>query len=81
MDARPDAIALPGACGLLYAYLARGGTAAGVRAGRSYVDVGTLHGYREAIALLSGAPQHAGEPTEDQPDESAAEPVTQPLGA
>jgi hypothetical protein len=52
-----------------------------VRAGRAYVDVGTLHGYREAIALLSGAPQHAGEPTEDQPDESAAEPVTQPLGA
>ena len=24
------------------------------RAGRAYVDVGTLHGYREAIRLLSG---------------------------
>jgi hypothetical protein len=24
-----------------------------VRAGESYVDVGTLHGYREAIRLLS----------------------------
>jgi hypothetical protein len=28
-----------------------------VRAGRSYVDVGTLHGYREAIRLLSSTPQ------------------------
>jgi hypothetical protein len=25
-----------------------------VRAGRSYVDVGTLHGYREAMRALSG---------------------------
>lgn len=33
-------------------YLARGGQAVGVRAGTSYVDVGTLHGYREAITLL-----------------------------
>jgi glucose-1-phosphate thymidylyltransferase len=66
---------------LVNAYLAGGGTATGVRAGRSYVDVGTLHGYREAIALLSGAPQHAGKPAEGQPDESAAERVTQPLGA
>ena len=34
-------------------WLARGGSAIGVRAGESYVDVGTLHGYREAIQLLS----------------------------
>ena len=27
----------------------------GVRAGESYVDVGTLHGYREAIRLLGAA--------------------------
>jgi glucose-1-phosphate thymidylyltransferase len=33
-------------------WLARGGQARGVRAGESYVDVGTLHGYREAIQLL-----------------------------
>ena len=26
----------------------------GVRAGESYVDVGTLNGYREAMTLLSG---------------------------
>jgi dTDP-glucose pyrophosphorylase len=35
-------------------YLARGGRAEGVRAGVSYVDVGTLHGYREALGLLQG---------------------------
>jgi dTDP-glucose pyrophosphorylase len=34
-------------------WLARGGKARGVRAGTHYVDVGTLHGYREAIALLA----------------------------
>lgn len=38
---------------LVNAYLARGGRAKGVRAGQAYVDVGTLHGYREAIRLLS----------------------------
>jgi dTDP-glucose pyrophosphorylase len=37
---------------LVNAYLARGGRATGVRAGESYVDVGTLHGYREANQLL-----------------------------
>lgn len=38
---------------LVNAYLARGGRATAVRAGEAYVDVGTLHGYREAIALLA----------------------------
>jgi glucose-1-phosphate thymidylyltransferase len=38
---------------LVNAWLARGGEAIGVRAGESYVDVGTLHGYREAIKVLS----------------------------
>jgi glucose-1-phosphate thymidylyltransferase len=37
---------------LVNAYLALGGHATGVRAGQSYVDVGTLHGYREATQLL-----------------------------
>lgn len=37
---------------LVNAYLAAGGTAVGIRAGEAYVDVGTLNGYREAIALL-----------------------------
>ena len=38
---------------LVNAYLAAGGAAVGVKAGTAYVDVGTLNGYREAIALLS----------------------------
>jgi dTDP-glucose pyrophosphorylase len=42
---------------LVNAYLAAGGIARGIRAGQSYVDVGTLHGYREAIRLLSAEPQ------------------------
>jgi dTDP-glucose pyrophosphorylase len=37
---------------LINAWLDRGGRAVGVRAGRAYVDVGTLHGYREATSLL-----------------------------
>ncbi len=39
---------------LVNAWLERGGTAKGVRAGEAYVDVGTLHGYREALRLLEG---------------------------
>jgi dTDP-glucose pyrophosphorylase len=46
---------------LVNAWLERGGEAVGVRAGRSYVDVGTLHGYREAIALLSDAAASSGD--------------------
>ncbi|MGI8772505.1 MAG: nucleotidyltransferase family protein [Acidobacteriaceae bacterium] len=38
---------------LVNAYLAKGGRAVGVRAGEAYVDVGTLHGYREATRLLN----------------------------
>jgi glucose-1-phosphate thymidylyltransferase len=41
---------------LVNEYLARGGRAEGVRAGESYVDVGTLNGYREAIKLLGAQP-------------------------
>ena len=37
---------------LVNAWLARGGTASGVRAGTAYVDVGTLNGYRAALELL-----------------------------
>ena len=41
---------------LVNQYLALGGTAVGVKAGSSYVDVGTLHGYREAVRLLEDQP-------------------------
>ncbi len=40
---------------LVNAWLQRGGDALGVRAGESYVDVGTLNGYREAMRLLGDA--------------------------
>jgi glucose-1-phosphate thymidylyltransferase len=42
---------------LVNAYLAQGGEVVGIKAGKSYVDVGTLHGYRSAIRLLSDAAQ------------------------
>lgn len=57
---------------LVNAYLACGGRAQGVRAGRAYVDVGTLRGYREAIRLLGGAKDGAmfdASSTEETPDE------------
>jgi dTDP-glucose pyrophosphorylase len=37
---------------LVNAYLAMGGAVQGVKRGEMYVDVGTLHGYREAIRIL-----------------------------
>lgn len=55
---------------LVNAWLAGGGRAAAVRAGRSYVDVGTVRGYREAIRLL-------GEPGAGRPREES---VTEPAG-
>jgi glucose-1-phosphate thymidylyltransferase len=41
---------------LVNAYLERGGSACAVYAGRAYVDVGTVNGYREAMQLLSSLP-------------------------
>lgn len=41
---------------LVNAWIERGGEARGVRAGESYVDVGTLNGYREALQLLGARP-------------------------
>jgi dTDP-glucose pyrophosphorylase len=38
---------------LINAYLLAGGTALGIKAGAAYVDVGTLNGYRAAMALLA----------------------------
>jgi glucose-1-phosphate thymidylyltransferase len=39
---------------LVNAYLLAGGAAAGIKVNGSYLDVGTLHGYRAAIANLEG---------------------------
>ena len=38
---------------LVNEYIARGGVAFGLKQGDVYVDVGTLHGYREAIRVLT----------------------------
>lgn len=64
---------------LVNAYLKEGGRAIGVRAGDAYVDVGTLHGYREATRLLSesskstGASDTEGSPwTAPQPRKASA---------
>jgi dTDP-glucose pyrophosphorylase len=53
---------------LINAYIARGGQACGVRAGEAYVDVGTLNGYREAIALLSTGPYSGDQAHRDRFD-------------
>lgn len=42
---------------LVNAWIARGGEAWSAPLGEGYVDVGTLNGYREALRLLSHAPQ------------------------
>lgn len=44
---------------LVNAWIELGGEAVGVRAGERYVDVGTLNGYREALALLAKIPAAA----------------------
>jgi glucose-1-phosphate thymidylyltransferase len=46
---------------LVNSYLDAGGSALGIKAGESYVDVGTINGYRTAIALLA-ASQDGAEP-------------------
>ena len=42
---------------LINAWLAEGGEAAGIRAGESYLDVGTLDGYRTAMQTLHAKPE------------------------
>ncbi len=63
---------------LINAFVEKGGRAQGIRAGKSYVDIGTLHGYRSAINLLSNG---RGE----SPDQGSGEagvwcpPATKPI--
>jgi glucose-1-phosphate thymidylyltransferase len=38
---------------LVNAYIANGGSAFGIKKGETYVDVGTLHGYRHALRVLT----------------------------
>jgi glucose-1-phosphate thymidylyltransferase len=46
---------------LVNAWLAAGGAATAVPAGQAYVDVGTLHGWHEALALLRARAGGGGE--------------------
>jgi tRNA (mo5U34)-methyltransferase len=46
---------------LVNAYIQQGGRAVGVRAGEAYVDVGTVHGYRQALTLLASRNPRAEE--------------------
>jgi dTDP-glucose pyrophosphorylase len=55
---------------LVNEWLARGGEALGVRAGETYVDVGTLHGYHEAIEALR-AQERQTERLGDPPERGA----------
>ncbi len=81
---------------LVNAWIQQGGRAVGVRAGEAYVDVGTVHGYREALSLLGlrtkredpAAPRptticsHAGEPLAVEPGAAGASlPWSPALGA
>jgi dTDP-glucose pyrophosphorylase len=52
---------------LINAYLAAGGHAVGIRSGRAYVDVGTLHGYRAALRLLSQMQRNGSISRKDRP--------------
>lgn len=58
---------------LVNAYLDQGGVALGVRAGEAYVDVGTLHGYRAAMALLQDMDHATVEPLPWLPGRSLAD--------
>jgi glucose-1-phosphate thymidylyltransferase len=55
---------------LVNAYLARGAEARAVTAGESYVDIGTLHGYRHAIQLLSDMARNQPRMQSDQREAS-----------
>jgi tRNA (mo5U34)-methyltransferase len=61
---------------LVNAYLERGGRALGIRRGESYVDVGTLQGYRHAVALLGNQTSTSSpSPSGNEPSSSGNEPL------
>jgi dTDP-glucose pyrophosphorylase len=58
---------------LVTAWLGRGGVARGVPAGEAYVDVGTVHGYHEALqALRRHERERAAQPPRDGEDAAPA---------
>jgi tRNA (mo5U34)-methyltransferase len=77
---------------LVNAWIQQGGHAVGVRKGEAYVDVGTVHGYREALKLLAARSErseatgprptticsNAGEPLAVEPGRPPASPPWSP---
>lgn len=56
---------------LVNAYLETGGHAYGIARGREYVDVGTIHGYHQAVQLLARSPGvHDGAERAEAPAEA-----------
>ena len=53
---------------LVNAWIADGGEAVGVKAGKEYVDVGTLHGYRHAMQMLAAQSLHETNGVESEPE-------------
>ena len=60
---------------LVNSYLADGGSGVGIKAGDSYVDVGTIDGYRRAIALLAATSENDTRRSE-LPAASTSEPMS-----
>jgi dTDP-glucose pyrophosphorylase len=62
---------------LVNAWLERGGDAHAVRAGEAYVDVGTLHGYHEALQLLRAQERvrHVREQAEAEDEDGQLRPM------
>lgn len=56
---------------LVNAYIAQGGRAIGCKRGHAYVDVGTLHGYRAAMMMLSEMHRHDTHGTIDRQTHAA----------
>lgn len=59
---------------LVNAYIAGGGIVRGIKAGESYVDVGTFNGYRAALGLLAARAAPAADPDPRTPTTGADRP-------
>jgi glucose-1-phosphate thymidylyltransferase len=65
---------------LINAYIATGGEARGVRAGHTYVDVGTLNGYRDAMHVLDREQRSRSTSVGDAPERPLTRSEVQSVG-
>jgi dTDP-glucose pyrophosphorylase len=63
---------------LVNAYIASGAEVAAVPAGKSYVDIGTLHGYHAAISLLSSSSMNSPQAKYSKETENFVKEVCRP---